>query len=96
MNKCFFQLIFPIQQCFQKCVHSRDGFFTILSPRETVSKLGISKLVQSASCCNTEVTPHVLIAAEIQLLHCSRAWLETLQSDKQTTFNFFMSQTKTS
>lgn len=64
---------------FKFCVYSRDGFFTILSPRETVSKLGVSKLVQPSGSCDTKVAPHILIAAEIQLLHCSRARLETLQ-----------------
>lgn len=63
------------------CVYLRDGFFTILSPREAVSKLRVCKLVQPSSSCNAEVAPYVLIAAEIQLLHSSRAGLETLRSN---------------
>lgn len=52
-------------------VYIRDGLLSILSPGETVSKLGVSKLVQPSSRCHAEVAPHVLIAAEIQLLHRS-------------------------
>lgn len=59
---------------------SRDGFLPILSPRETVSKLGVCKLMQPSSRRHAEVAPHVLIAAEIQLLHCARARLETLRT----------------
>ena len=45
-----------------------------------MTELGVGKLMQPSGCCNTEVAPHVLIAAEIQLLHRSGAWLETLRS----------------
>lgn len=54
-----------------------------------MTKLGVSKLMQSTSRCDTEVAPHVLIATEIQLLHRSGAWLETLQWDHMS---FLMNQ----
>lgn len=72
------------------CVYVRDGFLPILSPRETVSKLGVGELMQPSSRCHTEVAPHVLVAAEIQLLHCSRAWLETLRSYHTHTHKFHL------
>ena len=68
-------------------MYSRDGFFTILPPGEAVSKLGVGKLVQTPGSRDTEVAPHVLIAAEIQLLHRSGARLETLRSDTDTTLH---------
>lgn len=59
-------------------VYLRNCLFSIFSPGETVPKLRVGKLVQPSSSCHTEVAPYILIAAEVQLLHCSRAWLETL------------------
>lgn len=53
------------------CLYIRNGFFPILSPGEAVSKLGVGKLVQPTSRCHTEIAPHVLIAAKIQLLYRS-------------------------
>jgi hypothetical protein len=44
-----------------------------------VPKLGIGELVQAPSSGHAEVTPHVLVAAEVQLLHCPRAWLKALE-----------------
>lgn len=59
----------------------RDGLFTVLSPREAVTKLRISKFVKPPCSSNTEIAPDVLIAAEIQFLDCSRAGLKTLQGN---------------
>lgn len=56
----------------------RDGFFTILSPREAVTKLRISKLMKPSCSSNTEIAPDVLIAAEIQFLDCTRTRLKPL------------------
>lgn len=47
-----------------------------------MSKLGISKFMQPPCCCHTEVPPDVLAAAEVQLLHCPRAGLETLSQNR--------------
>lgn len=57
----------------------RDGLLTVLSPGEAVPKLGISKLVEPSCSSHAEIAPDILIAAEIQLLHCARAGLEPLQ-----------------
>lgn len=62
-----------------KSVYIRNGFLPILSPRETVSELGVGKLVQTSSCRHAEVAPDVLIAAKIELLYRSWTWFETLQ-----------------
>lgn len=61
---------------------SRDGFLPVLSPREAVPKLRIGEFVQPPSRRHTEVPPNVLAAAEVQLLHCPRAGLETLGEDR--------------
>lgn len=47
-----------------------------------MSKLGVSKLVQAASGCHTEVAPDILATPEIQFLHCAGAGLETLKGKK--------------
>lgn len=57
----------------------RDGFFTVLSPGEAVTKLGISKFMESPCSSHTEIAPDILIAAEIQLLNCARTGLKPLQ-----------------
>lgn len=57
----------------------RDGFFTVLSPGEAVTKLGISKFMEPSCSSNTEIAPDVLIAAEIQLLNRARTGLKSLQ-----------------
>lgn len=59
-------------------LYLRDGFFTILSPGEAVTKLRISKLMKPSCSSNTEIAPDVLIAAEIQFLDCTRTRLKSL------------------
>lgn len=44
-----------------------------------MAELGVSKLVQPPGSPDTEVAPHVLTAAEVELLHCARAGLEALR-----------------
>lgn len=56
----------------------RDGFFTIFSPREAVTKLRISKFMKPSCSSNTEIAPDILIAAEIQFLNCTRTGLKSL------------------
>lgn len=56
----------------------RDGFFTIFSPREAVTKLRISKLMKPSCSGNTEIAPDILIAAEIQFLNGTRTGLKSL------------------
>lgn len=56
----------------------RDGFFTILSPGEAVTKLRISKFMKPSCSSNTEIAPNILIAAEIQFLDCTRTGLKSL------------------
>ena len=68
----------PDGQFLQSHYHVRNGLFTVLAPGEAVPKLGIGELVQAPSSGHAEVTPHVLVAAEVQLLHCPRAWLKAL------------------
>lgn len=63
---------------FRENLHLRNGFFTILAPGETMSKLGVCKLMQATSCPHTEITPDVFTAAEVQLLHGARTGLEPL------------------
>lgn len=57
----------------------RDGFFSVLAPGETVSKLRVCKFMQTSRCANAEITPDVFTAAEVELLHCSRTGFEALQ-----------------
>ena len=54
------------------------GDLSALSPAKAMAKLGVRKLVQSSSSTDTEVAPHVLAAAEVELLHCATARPETL------------------
>lgn len=42
-------------------------------------ELRVRELVQAPSSRHAEVAPHVLVAAEVQLLDCPRAWLKTLE-----------------
>lgn len=56
----------------------RDGFFTIFSPREAVTKLRISKFMKPSCSGNTEIAPDILIAAEIQFLNGTRTGLKSL------------------
>lgn len=60
-------------------VYIRDGLFTVLPPGEAVTELRVCELVQPSGGGHAEVTPHVLIAAEVQLLHRARAGLKTLR-----------------
>lgn len=46
-------------------------------------KLGIGKLMQASGSRHTEVAPHILVAAEVQLLDCPGAWLKTLAPDRK-------------
>ena len=48
-----------------------------------MSELGVGELVQPAGRRHTEVAPHVLVAAEVQLLHRARAGLEALQGEPE-------------
>lgn len=57
---------------------SRNGFFTVLTPGETVSKLRVCEFMQAAGRSNTEVTPNVFTAAEVQLLDGARTGFEPL------------------
>ena len=61
----------------------RDGLLAVLAPGEAVSELGVGELVQTAGGADAEVTPHVLTAAEVQLLHRARAGLEALQGEPE-------------
>ena len=54
------------------------GNFPGLSPAKAMAELGVCKLMQSSGSTDTEVAPHVLAAAEVQLLHCATARPETL------------------
>lgn len=46
-------------------------------------KLGIGKLMQASGSCHAEVAPHILVAAEVQLLDCPGAWRKTLAPDRK-------------
>lgn len=63
--------------------YSRNRFLTIFSPGKAVAKLRIGKLVKSPCSSNTEVTPDVLIAPEIQFLNSSWAGLKTLLKNEE-------------
>lgn len=58
--------------------YSRDGFFTVFSPREAVTKLRVSKFMKSSCSSNAEIAPDILIAAEIQFLNRTRTGLKSL------------------
>lgn len=60
---------------------SLSGSLAVLAPREAVTELTVGKLMQTSRCCHAEVAPHVLAATKVQLLHCARAWLETLKKN---------------
>lgn len=60
-------------------IHIRDGLFTVFTPGKAVAELRVGELMQPSSGSHTEVTPHVLIAAEVQLLHRARARFKTLR-----------------
>jgi len=68
----------PFPRFYHFSDYLRDGFFTIFSPREAVTKLRISKFMKPSCCSNTEIAPDVLIAAEIQFLNCTRTGLKSL------------------
>lgn len=55
-----------------------SGILPVLAPGEAVAELRVGKLVQAPRSCHTEVTPDILVTAEVQLLHCTRTWFETL------------------
>lgn len=42
-------------------------------------KLRVGKFVQASRRADTEITPHVFTAAEVELLHCARTGFEALQ-----------------
>lgn len=48
-----------------------------------MSELGVRKLVQAAGSRHAEVAPHVLVAAEVQLLDRPGAGLKPLQPRKE-------------
>ena len=57
-----------------------SGILSVLTPGETVTKLGVCKLMEPTRCCHTEVAPYVLVTTEVQLLYCTRTWLESLET----------------
>jgi hypothetical protein len=70
-------------QISRKQENQLSSRFTIFSPRETMTELGISKLVKTTRCCNTKVAPDVLTAPEVEFLNSSRTRLESLKLFKE-------------
>lgn len=79
-------------KCNQMLLYSRNCFLSVFSPGKAVTKLRISKFMKSACSSNTEITPNILIAAEIQFLNRSWAWLETLLENKEFGERHFISK----
>ena len=61
--------------------YSLSRALSVFAPREAVAELWVSELMQAARGRHAEVAPHILTAAEVELLHGARARLETLRTN---------------
>lgn len=64
-------------------LYLRNCFLSVFSKGKAVTELRISKFMKSPCSSNTEITPNILIATEIQFLNCSWTGLETLLENEE-------------
>ena len=67
---------------------SLPGALAVLAEREAVAELRVGELVEAARGVDAEVAPHILAAAEVELLHRARARLEALNTAAATTISY--------
>jgi hypothetical protein len=65
-------------QLLQSHDHVLSRCRTILAVGEDVTELGVGEAVDTTLCTHREVTPHVGAGSEVQLVHSTTGWLETL------------------
>lgn len=75
-------------------LYSRNCFLSVFSPGEAMTKLRISKFMKAPCSSNTEITPNILIATEIQFLNCSWAGLKTLLENEEYEKPYYISKEK--